>query len=987
MFIPFQSDNKLGQVNFLGSQTASYNAGGDSMNAPFGIAVDNINGNVFFTANSVNKAGRVDSNSPATLQQSYNVGTSPTGICVDKNGDAWVANSGSYLPTLISKLDGAGSTVTSYKITTGTGPFGICCDDNGDIWVALENSDKVIRLRQENLNGVDNLNSANPSGISGTIDGINNIFVIPRNNLAIKSDDTLEVAIDKTYSSDLPTSYDDYTVITAGSPIAGQVKIENNQPSSGNSRITFFGGAAANCITTEFTNGQITYLQDAKISSCNGNTIQLIVNAAISQVDEKAHVDISGTEDTVVIIVTPAASTASPFNAEEFRAFFNNPSSESSWTLISGADTALISSITATGGNVTDILTSSIGPETVTFSSGADDESPDSDISVKFIAQAEISTGVGTGPRGVIADENNKLWIACPTNDTVSLITISTATVDWNAAGTEANWDGVSYGCPTPDGNCVFVNTNANAVMKLNVADGSEIWRKTTATHSFNQPSSVSLDRNQNLWVVNKGDHTLTKLNAAGDQLASFILDSFGNTPVAYGDFTGYIYEVILNDYTFPAGNVNPEIPIIRSPLTTQIQHSLTVPMIFEMGEDPENGTQQIQIARDTSSAFPVPTLHESWGSGANYDTTISWSYSIDWVPGQPTTSGSWAVLGSGDPGPSGITGVDGVLEGYYVKASVHLPTYGNYFFNAKAFDGTGYSDVTSGNVHYNVMDQLDIATIIPNTKGYDDVISNAKISGDNFTASTVIKVGGVILSSTYANINEIRVTLPGTLFVGSHDITAEDPAYLSDIIIDGFTVTTPTQEVKCQLISPIDFTVVSASETEIPLIWYSVASPQGGTAGFRIEIDTLSTFNSQGGINPLYRFATCSGMPNYVISNAAEYSTNYDPVFGTGTWIPAGEGTPGKSGIAGINGAPATVSCFNKVNIPMIPENTYYWRVREWTGEEEVGGQLLYNDWSDSKIFIIGTPSQLNFVLTDQQRMVKKNGRILQSYRKKLYL
>jgi len=986
MFIPYQSNDRVGQVNFLGSQSATYLGTGDGMTGPYGVAVDNINGNIWFTSNSGNKVGRLDTTSIAALQQSYNVDTSPTGICVDKNGDAWCANNGSYVPTTVSKLNKDNANSTNFKLTLGTSPNGMCCDDNGDIWVALESSDVVVRLKEFQINAIDNNNYPDSSGISGDIDGINCVFTIPNNDIALRSDDKIEIAVDESYAvSGLPTAYSEFNVVSA-TPASGQVWVENDQPSAGSSRITFFSGVAANAITTTYSNGQVTCTYDDASNSYNGNTLQVNVNTPIDNTPNGAKVNISGTASNIYIDITPDAllSGATPFSATSLRDLITDPSVETNWALQTGAETSFLNGITATGGNITDILAPS-NNETITFAGGQNIECPASDLTVKFIEQLGVNVSPAAGPRGVIADENDKLWVANPGDDTVNMIDIATQAIDWTAAGSGSDWDGISFGCPTPDGNCVFVSGNSNSVMKLSNVDGSEIWRKTSSTHSINSPRSASLDRNQNLWIVNSGNNSLTKLAANGDQLATYDMSAFGTTPSAVGDFTGYVYEVILNNYDWPSGNINPEKPTLRAPMTPQIQSSLTAPVIFEINNDPENSTQQLSIERDTSSAFPSQTVHDSWGSSINYDATISWAYSLDWVPGQATTSGTWTALGSGDPGPSGVPGQDGVLEGTYIRASVHLPTYGDYFLRAKSYDGSNFSPVASNYAEYKALDSLVLDGIIPSTKSYDQTIS-AKVSGENFTTSTSVGIGGTVLSSVYVSVNEIEVSLPNTLYIGSHDVVASDPGYLPATIVDGFTVTSPGQEVPCQLTSPIDFTFVDVSSANFDMIWYSVVSPQGGTAQFRVEIDTQSDFLSQSGISPLYKFATGSGMLDYEVGNAMEYSLNYDPVLSTGNWAPSGEQEPSINGVAGVNGSPADESCFNKVNRTTFNAGTYYWRVREWTGERLVNGDPVFNDWSTTKIFIVGKPSSFNEVVETTNRVVKKDGRIIESYRKDLY-
>jgi hypothetical protein len=405
------------------------------------------------------------------------------------------------------------------------------------------------------------------------------------------------------------------------------------------------------------------------------------------------------------------------------------------------------------------------------------------------------------------------------------------------------------------------------------------------------------------------------------------------------------------------------------------------------MNNDPENGTQQLELERDGSDSFPSPTMHDSWNS-ANYDATISWSWSNDWIPGQAITSGTWSALGSGEPGPSGIVGQDGVVEGNYIKAMVHLPTYGNYFFRAKAYDGTNFSLSMSDVVNYHTLDNLSIASITPFVKSYEKVISSV-VSGTNFTASTSISLGSVVLSSVYTDTSHITVRVPNTLFVGSHNVIAQDPNYLSASIIGGFYVTAPAQEIPVQLISPIDYKFVDISSAEFNLVWYSLTSPSavdGGTCQFQVQIDSNAAFDSQVGSLPLMSFATGADMDDYTSGVGMEYSLDYNPDNESGNWAPSGEGAPSLAGTIGVNGSPATTSCFNRVTISMLTQAMYYWRVREWTGEKDAVGENIYNDWSTAKVFMVGTPSVFNYAQATGNRIVKKNGKLAEIYKKSIY-
>jgi hypothetical protein len=69
-----------------------------------------------------------------------------------------------------------------------------------------------------------------------------------------------------------------------------------------------------------------------------------------------------------------------------------------------------------------------------------------------------------------------------------------------------------------------------------------------------------------------------------------------------------------------------------------------------------------------------------------------------------------------------------------------------------------------------------------------------------------------------------------------------------------------------------------------------------------------------------------------------------------------------------------------------MLTQAMYYWRVREWTGEKDAVGENIYNDWSTAKVFMVGTPSVFNYAQATGNRIVKKNGKLAEIYKKSIY-
>lgn len=98
-------------------------------------------GNVYFTAASVNKVYKVTPAGVITQVVSFGAGYGPYGICSDGT-NLWVACSSN---NKVVKITTAGAT-TEYSITTGTTPRGCCYGPDGNVWIACNGNSKLAKI-------------------------------------------------------------------------------------------------------------------------------------------------------------------------------------------------------------------------------------------------------------------------------------------------------------------------------------------------------------------------------------------------------------------------------------------------------------------------------------------------------------------------------------------------------------------------------------------------------------------------------------------------------------------------------------------------------------------------------------------------------------------------------------------------------------------------------------------------------------------------
>jgi streptogramin lyase len=84
---------------------------------------------------------------PADWSLSLRIATTglstPYGIAIDANGDAWISNEGG---TTITELSPAGSLLNTISSAGLLGPRGLSIDRNGNVWIASTGNDSVVEL-------------------------------------------------------------------------------------------------------------------------------------------------------------------------------------------------------------------------------------------------------------------------------------------------------------------------------------------------------------------------------------------------------------------------------------------------------------------------------------------------------------------------------------------------------------------------------------------------------------------------------------------------------------------------------------------------------------------------------------------------------------------------------------------------------------------------------------------------------------------------
>ena len=111
--------------------------------SPDSFALDGA-GNVWVAFETADDAGygSVASISPAgAVSGPFTVGVDPSAIAIDRDGNAWVTNSGDGTVSEVTRM---GTARGPYSV--GTSPIGIACDSLGNVWVAVGGDDSVVEL-------------------------------------------------------------------------------------------------------------------------------------------------------------------------------------------------------------------------------------------------------------------------------------------------------------------------------------------------------------------------------------------------------------------------------------------------------------------------------------------------------------------------------------------------------------------------------------------------------------------------------------------------------------------------------------------------------------------------------------------------------------------------------------------------------------------------------------------------------------------------
>ena len=162
--------------------------------SPDSFALDGA-GNVWVAFETADDAGygSVASISPAgAVSGPFTVGVDPSAIAIDRDGNAWVTNSGDGTVSEVTRM---GTARGPYSV--GTSPIGIACDSLGNVWVAVGGDDSVVELSPAGALLATYQVGSYPKSIA--IDGSDNVWVANYNGGSVS-----RIAHDGTVSGPFP---------------------------------------------------------------------------------------------------------------------------------------------------------------------------------------------------------------------------------------------------------------------------------------------------------------------------------------------------------------------------------------------------------------------------------------------------------------------------------------------------------------------------------------------------------------------------------------------------------------------------------------------------------------------------------------------------------------------------------------------------------------------------------------------------------------
>lgn len=149
----------------------------------------------------------------------------------------------------------------------------------------------------------------------------------------------------------------------------------------------------------------------------------------------------------------------------------------------------------------------------------------------------EATITVGTAPKCIAIDSSGFVWVA---NGMGNMSKINPST---NLVIASVNPGVGAYGVAVDPNGFIWATVyGANNVVKIDPSTNAVV----ATIGSFSGPAGVAADVSGNVWVVNSSNGTVSKVNSTSNEITSTI--NVGTTPYAWGDFTGFAYQYIVQE-------------------------------------------------------------------------------------------------------------------------------------------------------------------------------------------------------------------------------------------------------------------------------------------------------------------------------------------------------------------------------------------------------------------------------------------------------
>jgi streptogramin lyase len=334
-----------------------------------------------------------------------------------------------------------------------------------------------------------------------------------------------------------------YLVGTGGDPVAGNASNGGSTAANANLALMVALGACGNLnnithihmneLTTvaavwalaPFMSGNTLAYQNVGTSTTNSTGLQMAFAAA----GQVANIDtgtLPGTLPAGATLGTAEVNTV----ADALEACINSKGGTSGDTSSCGN---LFAAAPSAAGNPTDTITAAMN---IAQNPARNVTSLDSVVSntstfqpivaspTAFTIAIEYTGGGLNQPTAIAADQQGQIWVTNSGSDAVSLFD--------NLGNSKLGTTGTTLG-GAPGGVAIDTNGNAwltasnNEVYELN--SGGATAGTPLSGNGLNLPTSIAIDPNNNIWVVNTGSSTVSAFNSSGAALANSPFNGGGN--------------------------------------------------------------------------------------------------------------------------------------------------------------------------------------------------------------------------------------------------------------------------------------------------------------------------------------------------------------------------------------------------------------------------------------------------------------------------